>query len=378
MNGIVFVTNYSYLYGANRSMLLLINSLVSLNFKIYVITREKGPLVEELYDLGVSVVVTRFGLDVYKGKKNAFRRVYQYVINYFKNALIIEESLTLIDWSIMTHVVSNSIVFNFGKILANKKKIKHIQFVREFGDLDYNVFHYWPKQLTRRIQHSDKVIFISEAVKKYYTRKYLKDDSGKGIIFVKYDAVFTHLPRQKTVIPLEGEVFNIGIFGIISKTKGQRTAILAFYSFVQLNPNSMLHIIGDGDISELVQIIEKLNISEKVKFHGYVKDIELIMESLFVCLVCSSCEALGRTTIEAMAHGKIVIGNNTCGTSELIIDGYNGLLYNETPNELCHQLNRIRRFDKAQINTISKNAREFVKINFLEESYREFFLNKIL
>lgn len=44
-------------------------------------------------------------------------------------------------------------------------------------------------------------------------------------------------------------------------------------------------------------------------------------------LICSRSEAFGRVTIEAMLHSIPVIGANSGGTPELIIDKENGLLF---------------------------------------------------
>ena len=46
-----------------------------------------------------------------------------------------------------------------------------------------------------------------------------------------------------------------------------------------------------------------------------------------VALMCSSSEAFGRTTVEAMKLGRPVIGADAGGTAELVRDGWNGLLY---------------------------------------------------
>ena len=54
-----------------------------------------------------------------------------------------------------------------------------------------------------------------------------------------------------------------------------------------------------------------------------------------IALVASCSEAFGRVTVEAMLAGMLVIGADVAGTSELICDGVNGILY-EDDNQICN------------------------------------------
>lgn len=63
---------------------------------------------------------------------------------------------------------------------------------------------------------------------------------------------------------------------------------------------------------------------------------------MHAALVCSSSEAFGRVTLESMLSGLPVIGADTAGTGELIINGMNGLLYkNKDENDLALKIHML-------------------------------------
>ncbi|NMC16412.1 MAG: glycosyltransferase family 4 protein, partial [Chloroflexi bacterium] len=57
-------------------------------------------------------------------------------------------------------------------------------------------------------------------------------------------------------------------------------------------------------------------------------------------LVCSEYEAFSRVALEAMSTALPVIGRNSGGTPEIIVDGETGLLYN-TFDELVEAMRRL-------------------------------------
>ena len=65
-----------------------------------------------------------------------------------------------------------------------------------------------------------------------------------------------------------------------------------------------------------------------------------------VVLMCSKFEAMGRTTAEAMATCRPVIGNNQGATPELIEHGHTGLLYQGDSESLAAQMLTL---SKAQL-----------------------------
>ena len=70
---------------------------------------------------------------------------------------------------------------------------------------------------------------------------------------------------------------------------------------------------------------------EKISFINPISDkgaLKRIRRNTDITIVASRSEGLGRTTIEGMLAGTLVIGANAGATPEIIMDGYNGYLYN--------------------------------------------------
>ena len=66
-----------------------------------------------------------------------------------------------------------------------------------------------------------------------------------------------------------------------------------------------------------------------VVFHEFTNQPAQILKNCDVGLTCSVAEAFGRVTVENMLAGLCVIGSDTGGTPEIILDGETGLLYRQ-------------------------------------------------
>lgn len=118
-------------------------------------------------------------------------------------------------------------------------------------------------------------------------------------------------------------LFQIGVFGLLRKQKGQEFAIQAVS---QLNDKSIcLHIYGDGpDRERLESLVESIGVSDCVIFHGDVTDVEMHMNRMDVILVPSLFESFGYVAVEAMMLGKPVIVSNVGGLLE-VVDSNSGI-----------------------------------------------------
>ncbi len=62
------------------------------------------------------------------------------------------------------------------------------------------------------------------------------------------------------------------------------------------------------------------------RFVGFQRNVPQWLTAADVCLVPSHAEPLGNATLEAMAHGRPVIGTQVGGIPEMVVDGETGLL----------------------------------------------------
>jgi len=247
------------------------------------------------------------------------------------------------DWDIDL-IYTNSSVIGLGRLAAIIKGLPHIWHIREFGDLDFNLSFQFPKWLSLKfIKSSSAVICNSTTVKDYYFNP-LKNKHihvvYNGIAarkeFIKYKSARSNLDREKT--------FTFVIMGAISPKKGQETAIRAIADLKRKGLNTYLIVAGSGNekfVEYLKRLVITLGISEDVEFTGFVEDPYEVYFKSDCLLMCSVYEAFGRVTAEGMSACLPVIGKNSGGTPEIVVEGETGLLYNNF-DELVDCMEKIQ------------------------------------
>ena len=145
--------------------------------------------------------------------------------------------------------------------------------------------------------------------------------------------------------------------------------------------NAYLTIVGEGNNKqELMQLVEVLDIKDKVKFVGKVSDIE-VREYLKKCdvLVLPSVarsEAFGLVQIEAMSYGKPVINTNLMsGVPYVSINKQTGITVE--PNNIEELANALQYMvdHEDERARMGENARERVSSCYSEETMIESLLD---
>ena len=105
--------------------------------------------------------------------------------------------------------------------------------------------------------------------------------------------------------------FVIGHVGRINITKNHKFIIKVFYEIKKLHKNSILLLVGDGELKKEIQNqVIRLGLQDSVKFLGIRNDIYNIMQAMDVFLFPSQYEGLGMSLIEAQASGlKCVVSD---------------------------------------------------------------------
>jgi len=256
---------------------------------------------------------------------------------------------------------TNSSVIDFGFYLSKVLRAKHIWHLREFQNLDFNLrpFLGW-KYLRTLIKKSAYSIAITEPIARHFKIYGLKNNLVLGDAVRKITDTYMVWPKEKYFL----------FCGHICKAKGAEIAINAFSLFMKNPQYSDFRLVFLGEVDNkykdfLLQIDSKLK--DNIDFLGFKKDVSSYFKKASAFLMCSEYEGLGRVTIEAMFYGCPVIGRNTGGTSVLLKNNENGLLFDDF-NECYMNMKKI-------CNNISlakekvRNAQYFVKENFSEEKY---------
>lgn len=113
----------------------------------------------------------------------------------------------------------------------------------------------------------------------------------------------------------------------------------------KMTSNGHVALVGSGPAeAELRAQAERLNITDRVSFLGYVKDAELLAlrrtSELFV--IPSEADLQSLATMEAMACGLPIIAADAYALPELVHDGENGFLFEPgNSDELAAQLDLL-------------------------------------
>ncbi len=88
-----------------------------------------------------------------------------------------------------------------------------------------------------------------------------------------------------------------------------------------------LDLVGDGPMrAEAEELAAKLGIANRVTFHGYRNDVEVLLSDAQVFTLITHWEGFPRSIIEAMRAGLPVVATNVGGNAESVKDGVNGFI----------------------------------------------------
>ncbi|MGK6352537.1 glycosyltransferase family 4 protein [Parapedobacter sp. DT-150] len=364
---ILFVTSFGTLYGANKSLLSLLVHLKKSGQNVYLLSQQNGPLIAATRQHGITCKVIPYRIEVDKLKQHFLKGFLKYLINksiLFLNARYFKS----LDVDL---IHSNSSTIFFGAYLANYLGKPHVWHMREFLYNDYKlVYSLGEKHFIKWATKANKMIAISQSIYDQRCRNYKN-------AFVLYNGIISEKDTISKV-DIKSKIFKYNsdlIFitvGFLSAEKNQLEAIIAFEEYLKKTRVSSdeLHIIGEGDSAyefKLKEYVRRNNLSDRIKFFGYIDDISSSYRNSDILLMCSRNEALGRVTIEAMTHGCLVVGHNSYGTAEIIKNEYSGFLYSDT-NELVQQM-IICKNDVNLRYTLILQAVIEVKRNFTIEAY---------
>lgn len=371
-NNIAFFTHYCDLFGANRSLLTLVEGLSSLGHRITVFCPEPGALTEYLDNTAVPYNIVTYSKFFSEKRKDSAAVSERLSSTLDPLATVVrickERDVDLI--------YSNSSVLDIGLLAAKILNKPHIWHIREFGDLDYNVTpDTGPTVFSWLLKSSDGLVFVSKSLCRHYNDTYKV--SGRSIYNGIYsDQELSELSSCKTV-KINGHTTFV-LAGLIHRAKGHDVAIQALSKVLPEYPDTQLILAGSGDLAWISALLKHYKVENNVKLAGFVKKPADIFLNADVTLMCSSHEALGRVTIESLSCGTPVIGRNSGGTPEIITDYYNGLLYDGTADDLAVKMkyliknkDRLREFSINGINTVADKFMSNTYVSSVNEYIRQ-------
>ena len=184
------------------------------------------------------------------------------------------------------------------------------------------------KNIEKIINFSEKTIVVSRKLKRI-GKKYLEINKDKIIVVpngINREDIYTE--KNKNIQDYKDKKVILSVSHLI-KTKGIDLNLKAITKLKQIHPDIIYLIIGEGEERrKLEKLVNELNLQDMVIFVGEVSHYK-VMEYMASCDIFSLPswnEGFGVVYIEAMVHGKPVIGCQGEGIEDFVEDGKTGLL----------------------------------------------------
>lgn len=364
--------------GAERSLIDLVHGLVSRGVVCNVVLPCSGPLAKELIDAGSGVFIPQKNHRLWAGWWWA-----DTAGEISGNRLA--DTMTEVERVIVPElrnfapdvIYSNTIVSPWGAYCAEELSIPHALSVREYGELDHDLFFLagLKQSISSLYAASDAVFCISNDVRK---ELFPEDPLGKvSVVFSGLDSkriVVESEQRDKDYLHDSSRAeFKIGIFASICRGKGQLDLVKACTILAQRGKTFVCYIVGDpvdpNYEEELRSEIESSGLKDFFVFPGFDQKPYALMKQMNVVVSCSVREALGRTLIEALFLGIPIIYPNSGGPAEIFEDKKHGMAYNPGDyNHLASIIEDILASPGKGKNLVEGGTAHLVK-NFSHDAY---------
>ena len=332
---VAFFSHSAGLYGAERSLLDLVLGLKKSGIHPVVILPTYGDLVDALNEHNIqSIIFMHYGWigRRYKMIKGTYRYLFNRLAVNFLTSRLSNEGFDL--------VYSNTIYSPMGALVARSLNIKHILHIREFVHEDMGAdFDYGTSYATKFVANtSSYLVYNSYAVRTKFEPFFV--DVPSVVIYNGWLAGKPPCSTNREMLTHK-KTIKLCIVGSVHRGKGQHKAIEALSILKRNFPNITLNIVGTGDISyirELKELCSARQVSSCVNWFGFSNNVAEIFRQSDIALVCSENEAFGRVVVESMAEGCPVVGSDSGGIPEIIIQGKNGLMYDGSFEDLARQV----------------------------------------
>jgi glycosyltransferase involved in cell wall biosynthesis len=198
-----------------------------------------------------------------------------------------------------------------------------------FGPVKTHTFIWIEKLLAG---FTDRLIAVSDITKQELVHYKIACPHKISVIPLGLDlAPFANCERHhgdfRTELGLNNEIILIGIVARLVPIKGIHDFLQAIQQLRTQYANVHVVIVGDGEMRhELESQVKMLNMTDKVHFVGYRKDLPRIYADLDLVALSSLNEGLPVSIIEAMASGCVVVSTAVGGVPSLITDNETGFL----------------------------------------------------
>lgn len=125
---------------------------------------------------------------------------------------------------------------------------------------------------------------------------------------------------------ISDSAFVVGFACIFRPEKGLDTFFNAMGNLQARIENIRILAVGDGEMKkDILSLCDKLGLTSKTTFTGYVNDIREYVPAMdVVCLTSIANEGLSNAILEQMTMEKPIVATDVGGNAEIVLDGITG------------------------------------------------------
>ena len=372
---------YPYISGVVTSIKTLYEGLTALGHEVFIFTSVDEKTIQECED------ITKVNYVNLHGRAYPFKELkdYRYAFRIKRIAKTLK--------SYNLDVIHIHTEFHLGKIALAASKMYKIPVVRTLHTLyeDYlkylspffdKYFHNITFNFVKRLYFtklSKKSVINIVPTKKVLALASRYDVCGDIRVVptgIEIERFYKSNFKEEAIAELRkslGIPEDVFVYGYIGRTSPEKNinCILGAFSKLENHDNCVLLIVGGGpQLPILKETAEKLNISDKVIFTGFVESnkIPIYYQIPDIFVNASKSETQGLTYIESLASSlPLLVQKDEC-IEEVIEDYYNGI-YFDGEEELVVKMEEIKKAPTA-LKNITANTQISVQ-RFSKKQYAE-------
>ena len=221
------------------------------------------------------------------------------------------------------------------------------------------------------ISQADKIICISNQVKKFFSKEITQKNKYKTIYYGFSNKEFIHSPNIGVKLNSLRNKYNLKKNEIVLlnvarhvKQKSLKILLKAFSIYSKKQDKAKLILVGKGrETDNLKKLAIELNVNSRIcwiKNYENIKDIFLLSNSF---VLTSEYEGLGLVLLEAMSSKTPIIASKSSAIPEVIKNNFNGYLFKKNNfKNLADKLFLIE--NKKTQEKFKKNGLIFLKEKF--------------